>query len=254
MKKGINKNVFTIVVLLGLLALLAAYFLGYKKYTDLAATTTASNVTLQKTVDDLKVHYVNKAQYEAEMGPMKEGILAIMDKYPADTRVEDLIMHAVYTQNAVPVKFSSINVGDKEVFSTVSKDTVLATAQEDLQNGISFVEQKGTYVNELNYESLKQVVQQIFDSEYNMGIRKIAYTLSEDDGTLSGTLDLSFYCMYGNGKTYEVPDMTPYINGTGNIFGVVTMPVFDEEGNLVIEEVEEATTEGAEDVTTEPAA
>lgn len=254
MKKGINKNVFTIIALMAVLALVAAYFLGYKKYTDLAASTQGSNATLQKEVDALKVHYVNKAKYEADMIPMKEEIHKIMEKYPADTRVEDVIMHAVETQIIAPVTYSSISFGEKKTISSVAQETVLATAQEDMQQGISFVEQKGTYISNIeNYAGLKGLVQAIFDSEYNLGIRKIAFSKAEE-GELTGSLELSFYSMIGNGTTYQAPDMTPYVQGTGNIFGFVRVLV-DEEGNIIGAPIEEST-EGTttEEATAEPAA
>lgn len=248
MKKGINKNVFTIIALVAVLALIAAYFLGYKKYTDLAASTQSSNATLQKEVDALKVHYVNKAKYEADMVPMKEEIHKIMEKYPADTKAEDVIMHAVETQIIAPVAYSSISIGEKKTISSVAQDTVLATAQEDMQQGISFVEQQGTYMSEIeSYAGLKGLVQAIFDSEYNLGIRKIAFSKGEE-GKLNGSLELSFYSMIGNGVTYEAPDITPYLQGTGNIFGFVQVYV-DEEGNIVGAPIEESTEETVEDTT-----
>ncbi len=232
MKKGINKNVFTIIALVAVLGLVAAYFLGYKKYTDLATTTQNNNVVLQGEVDALKVHYINKAQYEADMIPMKEGIHAIMEKYPADTKAEDVIMHAVYNQLAAPVTYSSVSIGEKKSISSVSKDVVLATAQEDMQEGISFVEQKSTYVHNVDsYAGLKKLIQAIFDSEYNLGVSTMTYSKA-GDGALSGSMEVSFYSMTGNGKTYEKPDMTPYLQGTGNIFGYVKVYV-DEEGNIV---------------------
>ena len=260
MKKGINKNVFTIVVLLALIAFVAAYFLGYKKFTDLAASTIDGNVVLQGEVDKLKVHYINKAQYEADMGPMKEEVHKIMEKYPADTKAEDVIMHAVYTQAVAPVSYSNISIGEKKVISSVSKDVVLATAQEDMQEGISFVEQKGTYGHSVDsYEGLKTLIQAIFDSEYNIGISNISYSKG-GGGKLSGSMELSFYSMIGNGATYEKPDMTPYLQGTGNIFGYVQVLV-DEEGNIIgapvdTEVVEDGATENADtgSADTEPAA
>lgn len=256
MKKGINKNVFTLVALVAVLALVAAYFLGYKKYTDLATTTQNNNVTLQAEVDALKVHYINKAQYEADMIPMKEGIHAIMEKYPADTKAEDVIMNAVYTQVAAPVSFSNISIGEKKSISSVSKEVVLATAQEDMQEGISFVEKKSTYVHKVDsYEGLKKLVQASFDSKYNLAITDLNYSRAEG-GSLSGTMKVSFYSMTGNGKTYEEPEMIPYTQGTGNIFGFVTV-YKDEDGNIIAAPLEssEETTDTAEgDAPAEPAA
>ncbi len=242
MKKGINKQALLYIVLLTLLIIVAAYFLGYKKFANQAETTQANNAVLQTTVDELKVYHINRATYEAEMGPMLTEVAEIMDKYPADIREEDMIMHGVATQMMAEVEFSNINMGDKEIFTTVPVEVVLATNQENLQEEISFVSTKGTYVNELDYENLKKLVQQVFDSKYNVAIDSITYArTSDDEPVLNGTVDLVFYSMLGNGKEYVRPDMRPYENGSSNIFGFLRLDfaeamkdalgIEDEEGN-----------------------
>ncbi len=228
MKKGINKQTFLCIVIFALLIVVAAYFLGYKKFAGEAETKTASNVVLQTTVDELKVYHINKATYEAEMPPMLEEVAKIMDKYPADTRPEDVIMHAVNTQLGTEVTYNNINIGDKEVFTTVPVEVVQATNQENMQEAISFVKVLGTYTNEVTYENLKGVIQAVFDSDYNMAIDSISYARAgDDDPVLTGSVDLMFYSMVGNGKTYELPNIMPYDSGSSNIFGFLTVDLED---------------------------
>lgn len=227
MKKGINKQVFTIVILLALLALVAVYFLGYKKYVDQAALIVDGNTALQKEVDNLKQYYINEAQYKADMVPMAEEIHTIMDKYPSDIKEEDVIMHAVQTQLGATIDYQSINIGSKEVLKTVAQDIVVATAQEDMQSEVAFVERIGTYVNELKYDALKSQVQAVFDSKYNLGIKSISYSKADEFGLLAGSMDLAFYSMNGNNKEYTAPDMMPYLNGAANIFGVLILDIED---------------------------
>lgn len=232
MKKGINKQAFTLVALVALLALIAVYFLGYKKYIDMADQLHSSNQALQKEVEDLKQYYINEPQYKAEMEPMAEEIHKIMELYPADTLEEDIIMHAVKTELAAELDYNNINISDKAVLQTVSKDVVLATAQEDMQSEVSFVERTGTYVNELDYSNLKKSIQTIFDSDYNLGIKSITYARSGDDTPLlTGTTEIAFYSMVGNGKEYVKPEILPYLSGSSNIFGVLYYAL-DEEGNI----------------------
>ncbi len=232
MKKGINKQVFTIVILLALVALVAAYFFGYKKYADMTADKNNTNEALQAEVDDLKVYYLNEAQYKADMVPMAEEIHTIMEQYPADILEEDVIMHAVHTQLAAKSTYNSINISDKKVLQEVPENVVLATAQEDMQQGITFVERTGTYANELDYTNLKKSVQAIFDSSYNLGIKSISYSRADEaTGILAGTTELAFYSMVGNGKEYQEPEMLPYLSGSSNIFGILYYAL-DEEGNI----------------------
>jgi len=107
----------------------------------------------------------------------------------------------------------------------------------------------------LDYHNLKLMIQSIFDSEYNIGIKKISYTkaevtesklfgimdpetgeityvtnkaLDEKVGILDGTIDLEFYAISGNGVKYTKPDMKEYLSGTEDFFGL-TVPVEEEE-------------------------
>lgn len=236
MKKGISKQVFTYVVVLVLLALLAVYMLGYKKYMTMATEKQTANAAMEKEIESLKVYYINEAQYKADMVPMTEEIHAIMDQFPADILEEDVIMHAVKTQMGSEIVYSNINISENEAYQEVGEDVVLATAQEDMQTGISFMERTGTYVNELDYTNLKKSIQAVFDSQYNIGIKKITYSrVGDDTPLLNGTLELAFYSMVGNGKEYQKPDMMPYENGSTNIFGILYINL-DEEGNIIFGE------------------
>lgn len=236
MKKGISKQVFTYVVVLLLLALLVVYMLGYKKYMTMATDKQTANAALEKEIESSKVYYINEAQYKADMVPMAEGIHAIMEQFPADILEEDVIMHAVRTQLGAELTYSNINISENEAYQVVAEDVVLATNQEDMQSGISFKERTGTYVNELDYTNLKKSVQAVFDSQYNIGIKKITYSRSGDDTPLlNGTMELAFYSMEGNGKEYQKPDMLPYLNGSTNIFGILFINL-DEEGNIIFGE------------------
>lgn len=243
MKKGISKQVFTYVVVLALLVILAVYMLGYKKYMTMATEKQTANAALEKEIEGLKEYYINEAKYKADMVPMTEEIHAIMEKYPADNLEEDLIMHAVQTQLASKVTYKNINMSEKKILKNVSQKVVLATNQDDMQSEISFVEKTGTYVNEMDYTNLKKSIEVIFASDYNLGIKKISYSRESDDSAnLTGTTELAFYSMVGNGKEYQLPEILPYLSGSSNIFGVLYYAL-DEEGNIQFGENAEAVVE-----------
>ena len=74
------------------------------------------------------------------------------------------------------------------------------------------------------------------NSDKPIGIKKITYSrVGDDTPLLSGTLELAFYSMVGNGKEYQKPDMMPYENGSTNIFGILYINL-DEEGNIIFGE------------------
>lgn len=243
MKKLTSKQIFTFVALMGVIILVLVYVFVYKKFTALAEQTRLSNEALQARVNDLKVYYDNEPSYLKDMEEMTPQIDEILAKYPADIREEDLIMHAVITQEVTPVKYSSINFANKSTFSTVDAATVQNAGLDKYQQEISFNEFGVTYPTDLTYLGLKNLVQVIFDSEYNIGINSISYVTGGEGGTeelengLTGSMQLTFYSATGTGKEYVLPDITPYEAGLSNIFGL------ENEEELVVETEETETTE-----------
>ena len=78
-----------------------------------------------------------------------------------------------------------------------------------------------------------------------IGIQNVVYSKGDaENPNLSGHIDLVFYSVQGTGKEYAAPDMIPYIAGTDNIFGKVT--VSGEEADDSSEESAE-NGEGAEE-------
>lgn len=218
MKKISSKQIFMYVVLIGILIVVAVYMLVYKKYSDLAEATRQSNEALQVRVDSLKVYYDNEQQYIDDKAAMEVKINEILEKYPSDNREEDVIMQAVYTQMATPITYSGVNIGEPEVIQSVGADVVAAADLEGYENEIAFVEQTGTYVNDITYDSLKYAIQTLYDSDYVIGIKSITYSKGDED-MLNGNLDLVFYSVKGNNKEYTLPNILPYVSGTNNIFG-----------------------------------
>ena len=74
MKKITSKQVFTYVLLLGIIAVVAVYFLVYKKNVELADQKNASNATLNQRVKALEQYHIDEPKYLEEMEPMKKEI------------------------------------------------------------------------------------------------------------------------------------------------------------------------------------
>ena len=230
-KKGINKQVFGYIVVFAILLVVAVYFLGVKKFDDKAATTKASNEALEISINELKQYKIQEAQYKADMATMKDEIVAVLEKYPAGSLPEDVIMHAVTTQLVTDIEYSNINIGSPEAYKVISAEMVQSVGEEAFQEEISFVEQKASYANKVSYPCLKEAIQAVFDSGYKLGITSISYSAKngEEPGILEGSIDVTFYSMRGNGKEYVAPNILPYISGSENIFGYYELYDAQEE-------------------------
>ena len=220
MKKITSKQVFTYVFLLGIIAIVAVYFLVYKKNMTLAEQKNASNAVLNERVTALEQYHIDEPRYLEEMEPIKAEIDSLLAPYASNVTDVDLIMQAVKTQQVAPIVYSGINLGSKNVLKTIGADIVQNAAVEKYQEQISFVEQTCSLPNKITYDGLKTAVQSLFDSEYMIGIRSITYAKVGDQGDIQGNIDLSYYYVTGTGKEYVKPELPEYVSGTENIFGV----------------------------------
>ena len=220
MKKITSKQVFTYVLLLGIIAVVAVYFLVYKKNVELADQKNASNATLNQRVKALEQYHIDEPKYLEEMEPMKKEIDRLLEPYASNVTDLDLIMQAVHTQQVAPIVYSGINLGGKTVMKSISADTIQKAAVEKYQEPIAFMEQTCVLPNQITYEGLKTAVKSLFDSEYMIGLRSLTYTKAGENGELQGSIDLSYYYVTGTGKEYVKPELTEYESGTENIFGV----------------------------------
>ena len=154
-------------------------------------------------------------------------------------------MLAVEMQRDSGAAFLTVNMQKGDVIHEVPAETVSAAGNEKYSQAIQFRNLDAAYVNEVSYAGLKRMIQTIYDSSNRIGIQNVVYSKGDaENPNLSGHIDLVFYSVQGTGKEYAAPDMIPYIAGTDNIFGKVT--VSGEEADDSSEESAE-NGEGAEE-------
>ena len=254
--KGINgKQIFTTVILFSVLIIAVVYFLVFQKNMEKRDALIASNETLKTRVDSLQTYYDEQQMYKDQMAKMEPEMDAIMSKYVSDVKEEDQIMQAVISQRAATIQYDMLNLAEKEAMLTIPVEIVQGANVEKYQNEIAFEKKTATYKNFVDYHNLKKVIQSIFDSEYNIGIKNITYVKKDDASAftlygfvdeetgeivyakddsedkkvaiLEGIIDLEFYSVAGNGVEYTKPEMADYISGTEDFFAI---PVETEEG------------------------
>ena len=219
MKKTSPKQLMMYVVLIGFLALIAVYFLVYKSYMDKADAIELSNVALNRRVAELKEYYDNMEMYNGEIELMQAEIRSILEPFPADVLEEDMIVLALDTMKTAAVDYSNINVGEREALRNIPVETVQAAGMEDLTQELVFVNRQGVYINSTRYQSLKDIINTINNSDNRLAISNIAYSRDEDTGELSGSIQVSFYSVIGTGREYVPQNLADYISGLAELFG-----------------------------------
>ncbi len=228
MKNTTAKQAMTYVMALGFLLLLAVYFLVYKSYNDKAEALEQANATKQQRVNELKVFYDNLPIYNAEIEQYQAQIAAWLDEFPSNVLEEDIIVLALDTENVAYVDYSNINIGSREALWTIPAATMQLAKMENLMYDVVYVERTVSYVNTTDYFNLKKVVETINKSSNRLTISNIAYSKDDEDGELTGTIEVSFYSVLGTGKEYEPQILREYESGLENLFGTTEVSVSEE--------------------------
>ncbi len=220
MKKNSSKQVALYVALFGVLALVVVYFLVYKAYMDKAEQIKTSNIALTARVNELKKYYDELDLYNSEIEMMEEQIYAWLDEFPADVLEEDVLVLALDTERVAWVNYSSINMGNKEALKVIPAETVVPSGIEELQQEIIFVKRTTSYVNEVDYENLKDVVKEINAQDDRVNISNITYGRNTETGLLEGTIEVTFYSVVGTGKEYVPQKLKDYKSGLEDLFNI----------------------------------
>lgn len=216
-----NKNIMVYVAAIGAVLMVLVYFLVYRKLVDEADKINDANRVLAQRVNELKGYYDARETNLANTLLLEQLAGELLTTYPADAREEDAIILAGQMQRESGAEFLNINMdrgGDP--IHVVSAETVQAANSEQYTQEIQFRNMSVTYINEVSYSGLKNLIQMVYDSNNRIGIENISYSRgNEENPNLSGQVDLVLYSVSGTGKEYVTPDIIPYLAGTDNIFG-----------------------------------
>ena len=211
MKKISDTYIFLLLFVLAVGLFLLVYFVPLKSTNEEISSLKAENSTLTAEISELQVYHDNRTQYETDDEVLKKEITNQLQVYPSKYREEDFIMEAVAIEKAAPViSYDSINMGDANLLTSISADTLKNCGLTEYEHDIEFMNREVDYNNKINYPSLKDAIQEIFNSNYKLNVKEIAYSLDENTGYLDGVIKLGYYYVYGNGREYEA--------GTTNIF------------------------------------
>jgi hypothetical protein len=218
LKKYFNQKTFYGICIVGVVVLVILYVFVFLDYSQKTDTLTTSNQSLKLQVEKLQEYSDNMALYQSQINDMKTEIADILGEYPAGAKEEDVIMLAVEMQKSNQIGYSTINMDETEELYSIPYEEVTGVGIEGLDSNLIYAGKRATYGVTTTYSDLKSVIAQIFASDNRIGINDIVLVKNEEDGTLSGNIDLYFYSAVGNGKEYTVPDISKYMAGTEDIF------------------------------------
>lgn len=238
-----DKSVFLILFLLAIGLFAVVYFVPIKNANDEISSLDAENSVLRKEITEIQVYHDSKAQYESDMDTLKNEVVDIVTSFPSEYKEEDYLLEGIAMRDAGEnITYTAINIADPQSLAVISEEDIKSAEIAGLDQKIEYLYQKVDYSMELNYSTLKQVIEEAFSSDYKINVDGITFTREKDDNMLKGVVSLGYYYVDGNGREYEEPEIDEYTSGTDNIFaGGYGADLYQKIQNAIIEAFNNAT-------------
>ena len=230
-----------LIAVIGILIAVCTYFLVYTKYNDLSDTLENQNTTLSSQVSTLETLDQHKEEYIAATDKMRNYITSFENCYPADILPEDSIMMIKTLEDATRTTVASISFGDDSEVVYAATQTANATATEDTatteetsdtaQTSGPIITEAAAYADthmyevplsisiECTYNDFKGLVRYIYNLQERKSIHGVSIGYNEENGMLSGNMNLSSYYLQGTDKIYSQPNINGVGLGVDTIFG-----------------------------------
>ena len=231
MKLSLSKrDIKLLLMLLGLVAVVASFYLVYTPAKERREAIEAQNVELQNQVSRLEELNANKPQYEADILSMNQEIEALTAEFPAASKEEDGIYfaHLMETNVAGDVAISAVTLGNPEVVlvtevvnggagESADASTVEGGAAATVSE-YTMYRNRNSFVYTTGYNGMKNLVNTVNNQLDKITIQTLSVSYDTATGLLSGSLDANFFTMEGTEREYVKPNI-PHVNeGTSNLF------------------------------------
>lgn len=226
-----------IVILVGILLVMASYYLGYRTFKSRTDILKQQNQILESQIQTLEGISAEKDAYVAKTEEMQTSMNAIIQKFPSDMISEDIILYMRNLEQKTDSYVHNITTPAKQYVNiTATEETDLLSSMEDVTGAIreyGFVNdgkvpdtrsmqlaQVESAVNcSITYKGLKDIVTDITENDNRKSIDNISLVFNENTGDLAGSMTVIYYTLSGTGREYLQPTITGTSHGIECIFG-----------------------------------
>ncbi len=206
MKKKLSlRDINMILVVVGLLLLVATYFLVYQNYSEKNAELDTQLTEREAHLKELQGYYDNLKEYEKGTADGKVNISANLAKLPRGIKSEDFLVYIMDSTAEVNADLYSVNFNNENQISTFS--TVIDGKKQECQG----YQVSSSFSAQMNYEQLKSYLDYVYNESENITfVDSFAVTYNAEAAKLDTNFSLSKYYITFNGSEYvpvAVPDV-----------------------------------------------
>lgn len=204
-----KKEQKTLLIVVGLLLVLAVYFLFYtNKLTEIEG--------LENEVRQLGNQVAVLEEYEANMDKYKKDteeyyrqVDEMVSQFPAEIKEETSIMYGRELETQIGMQVSSITMAPSALLNSFG----VGERQKHLYSSTVTINFAG------DYSMVKDMVRNINNYHDRRNMTNISIQYDNNTGALVGTATMNLFGLAGKDKVYEKPNTGIVTHGTSNIFG-----------------------------------
>ena len=211
-----------ILVLLGLVVFLAAYFGICRTFNTKKDDIDAQLSELEVQAEQLQLYAANQTANQDDMKKIADRIGSELAKYPSDIRSEDMIMYVTELEDKLGIKIDSMSVSSPEVVTKFTAPEKVGTNYELVP--VVAVKTGLTISCSLSYEQFKNLLKYIYSSADKTDLAEASVNYDQTTGGLSGTITIDKYFITSAEYKYTPTDIPPVDKGTDDPFGSLKTP------------------------------
>lgn len=217
-----KKDIKLIIVLVGVLVLVIAYFAVFRTYRDKTDDLQSQIDSLQPELQQLREYDDHKQEYLDGIDAYKENAKSIMSSLPSSIWTEDQIMFLSMMEDDLDIEAQSEAFSDPTVLTQFS-GTPLADI-DNYNDKVDMTAQKyqTTLSVNMDYNKFKDFIDYIYDEENMTGIDSVSLSYNAEDADLGISTVINQYSLSYDGaeeETHSVPEVS---SGVSDPFGTIS--------------------------------
>lgn len=231
-----KRDISLLIMLVGILLLVLAYFMVFTPYQEKVEAVKAENESLKIQAEALESLNARRALFVEESTTIQEDIQDKIYRFPVDMKEEDMILYMRDIEENTPTYVGSISMPpfngielspqtEPDELATVPDIAGILGNYRFVNDGripdvysmlLSFSTNQTSFTT--TYSGLKSIVRGLSADDDRKSIEQISMSYDDGTGNLQVSMGLNHFILSGSGKTYTAPT-TISSHGLSSIFG-----------------------------------
>ena len=235
-----KKEISILLIFFGILIIGLTYYFGVRSLKEKTNALIAENSVLEGDISVLQPIHDREAAYNNDIDKMLLEANAIINKFPAEVKEEDVILYDVYLEGKIGSYISYLGTekgslldiplpesedataGAADVTGSIAQRASMTNPERMLHaDGMNVTLLESAQNVDCTYDQFKKIVTEVVNDPDVKSIDKVSLAFDSSTGNLSGSYTINYYSLSGTEKNYSKPSTGVTGYGVKSIFGAL---------------------------------